>query len=310
MIVRCGIADARITQPKPGTLVRQDPMRWFDEWRALSARMDGLLRAATFFTGTLENVGRHDHVGVIGKSLLPELEAVTRALETFRREHAAELPAEGRLALDDFLKTDWRAGLNIGQLQALAPMVVCRSRFEYAIRSSESNAISLVELSFQHLRRSILVDEQVRARWQTAFTRGEPACERLGAVHLLGHGVWAFKVSGERAATDLVLAEPLERLKADVERVARTVVLTEWKLVRDDDAVEQAALEARRQATTYASGVLGGLELRGTRYIVLVSHSEVQPPADHLEADIVYRHIALPVEPATPSKAAQRTKAG
>jgi hypothetical protein len=281
-------------------------VKWLEEWRALSERIDGLIRATTFFTATLENFGRQDHLGVIGKSLLPEFDEVTEALRSFRCEHGEEVSEAGRQALDDYLKENWRRGLDIGQLQVVAPLVVCRSRFEYAVRETEAAATSLVELAFEHLRRSILVDEQIRSRWQLAFNDGEPRCEQLGAVHLLGHGVWAFKVSGERAITDLVLAEPLRNLRAQVDRAARTVVMTEWKLVRETDQPETKAAEARLQAGAYAAGVIGGLELKRTRYVVLVSKEEIELPDDRNEGAVLYRHINLAVSPQTPSVAAKK----
>src|SRR3989442_569356 len=44
-----------------------------------------------------------------------------------------------------------------------------------------------------------------RAAHYRAFEAGVPACESLGACHLLAHSVWAFKTSAEGERTDLVL---------------------------------------------------------------------------------------------------------
>lgn len=266
-----------------------------------------MLRAAGFFTGTLENFGRKDHVGAVEGALLPELDEISVLLERYRRECAIEIPSGARQALDDYLAVERASDLNIGRLQALATLVILRSRFEYALRASEAEVISLVELAFEHLRRQILVDEQTRTRWQDAFVKGEVQCEKLGAVHLLAHGVWAFKVQGERAVTDLVLAEPAQSTARTIGRVARTVALTEWKLVRDGESVEAKAKEARLQTAAYAAGILGGLELRSRRYVVLVAPHELDLPDDRVEGRVVYRHVGIVVDPATPSVAARRS---
>jgi hypothetical protein len=163
--------------------------------------------------------------------------------------------------LSKFLSEDWDSALNTGEMQVLAALAVLRSRFDYAARDSETTARSLVELAFEHLRRSIVVNPDIRRQWEAGLKDRETACERLGAVHLLAHGIWAFKVAGGGQATDLVLAEPLAGELDRVQRVARTIALTEWKLVRRRDNLNEIAREAREQAKDYASGILGTLEL-------------------------------------------------
>ena len=56
------------------------------------------------------------------------------------------------------------------------------------------------ERAFLHLRRLLAVDRDVRAKWKAAYEgkQGEVACEALGAVHLLSHGIYAFKVDERR----------------------------------------------------------------------------------------------------------------
>jgi hypothetical protein len=94
-------------------------------------------------------------------------------------------------------------------------------------------------------------------------------------VHLLLHGIWAFKVHTPDERTDLVLQEPI-RDYDEVERSAEALVLTEWKIVRNDSQREEKAKKARNQARIYAGSVLGGVELRQYRYIVLVSKDRLQ----------------------------------
>ena len=128
----------------------------------------------------------------------------------------------------------------------------------------------LSERAFNHLNRSIVVDNELRAKWNKAFKREEPACEKLGAVHLLLHGIWAFKVDAEGERTDLVFNEPILE-SSSVERTAEALVLTEWKRVLSPTETEAMAAEARKQAARYTVGALGGVELAGYRFIVLVS---------------------------------------
>ena len=36
-------------------------MKWIQEWRALSDRIEGLLQAVSFFASTYDAMGRNDH---------------------------------------------------------------------------------------------------------------------------------------------------------------------------------------------------------------------------------------------------------
>ena len=65
------------------------------------------------------------------------------------------------------------------------------------------------ERAFAHLQRHFVADAECRDKWTSAFTDGEVACEALRALHLLLHGLWAFKVDNAGARTDLVFQEPL-----------------------------------------------------------------------------------------------------
>jgi hypothetical protein len=84
--------------------------------------------------------------------------------------------------------------------------------------------------------------------------------EGLGAVPLLWHGIWAFKVSA-KGITDLVFNEPFEDLE---QRGVEALVLTEWKLAGEKNANDRFE-EAHQQAERYTEGALGGSELRGFR---------------------------------------------
>jgi hypothetical protein len=90
------------------------------------------------------------------------------------------------------------------------------------------------------------------------------ACEKLGAVHLLLHGIWAFKVNAAGKRTELVFQEPVSDGGAGPQ-YADGLVLTEWKLAPDGAA--KHFKNARSQARRYAQGSLAGNDWRliGTR---------------------------------------------
>lgn len=160
-----------------------------------------------------------------------------------------------------------------------------------------------VERAFLHLQWSIASTPSIRDAWKEAFKRGETQCESMGATHLLMHGIYAFKVSSSHARTDLVFNEPVDTDRATA--VADGLVLTEWKKVKNLSKVEQRKVRsAAVQADHYATGVLGGIELRRVRYVVLVSEHLMPLPADEHHENHVVRFINIAVDPESPSAAA------
>jgi hypothetical protein len=180
-------------------------------------------------------------------------------------------------------------------------LVSFRAEFEYHLSDTAAVAMRLSERAFVHLQRSIVVDSELRRKWIEAFNKDEPACEKLGPVHPLLHGIWAFKVNTEGERTDLVFNEPI-RESSSVERTAEALVLTEWKRVLSQIETEAKAAQARKQAARYTVGALGGVELAGYRFIVLVSKEHLTLPEDQSENGIRYQHINIAVDPKSPSK--------
>jgi hypothetical protein len=87
-----------------------------------------------------------------------------------------------------------------------------------------------------------------------------------------------------------------------MQRYANGLVLTEWKKASLEDDAGKRFEEARSQARRYAQGALAGSELRGYRYAVVVSRSQVTVPDDVEENGVVYRHINVAVDPRPPSR--------
>jgi hypothetical protein len=105
------------------------------------------------------------------------------------------------------------------------------------------------ERALLHLQRILAVDPDVSAKWMEAFNTNEMACERLGSVHLLSHGIYAFKVDAAGARTDLVFNEPPP--DALLTQAVEGMVLTEWKIAKD-----AKHLEWRRRETWRLEAVL------------------------------------------------------
>ena len=86
------------------------------------------------------------------------------------------------------------------------------------------------------------------------------------------------------------------------------MVQTEWKVARASKNVEKLYHdEAKNQINLYSAGVLGGVELVNTRYIVIVTDEDyMERVADIEENSVTYRFVNIPVDPGAPSKAARK----
>lgn len=276
-------------------------MSWQTEWDAISNRIASTIEAGTFLTRTGQAVGS-DYHGV-SSVLIQNAKDTYRELIKFQDAYAALLPDRAADQLSRFLQNTrhWFTGSHLGGwsgLQALAPLASFRAEFTHLISATAAVARSLVERAFLHLQRSIVADEDVARKWRAAFDRGETACEQLGSVHLLQHGIWAFKVSAEGERTDLVLGTRLE-ITPEIRASSEALVLTEWKVVRGD--CEAQAARALQQAKRYAVGCLAGYELESIRYLVLVSAGLIDVPENHQEGSVTHRYVNISVQPAVPS---------
>lgn len=287
-------------------------MSWQNEWQAIAGHIRGFSASASLFLMS----GGSDTFSVARKQLLPHAKKVYDLIKKFKEDYETILPPyvseciatliRERDAL--FSKTSpMVTGSEREDVQArLCVLDSIQAELAYHLSDFSIIAKRLSERAFLHLQRSIVADSSIRQKWLDAFNEGEVACEKLGGVHLLLHGIWAFKVHTPEERTDLVLQEPIRNL-AEVGQAAEALILTEWKTVKNKSEQKKKAEEARRQASIYASSVLGGVELRQYRYLVLVSEKRLPEISDIQEGNIVYRHINIAVIPEPPSQAA-RTK--
>ncbi len=149
-----------------------------------------------------------------------------------------------------------------------------------------------------------MADDEIRKKWLTAFNKHETACEKLGAVHLLLHGIWAFKSNAEGGRTDLVLGNKLE-VNDDVIGAARGLVLTEWKLLKPNKKPVDVRNDAKFQAKRYTEGILAGFELHSERYLVMVSEEEFEVPENTTDGLVTYKVVPIVLNRKPPSLAAK-----
>ncbi len=288
-------------------------MHYIDQWKALSARIRGLAEAVEFdwrcFGAT--NTGNSRFLLTQASELVDTLTELKAALE--HAGHATAADAVGRvLALERIRAVRESTETPDAQVQNVRSCLVALRAFEaemtFLLSDSQQSMRTRSERAFRHLIWQIVVDDEVRQKWRKAFDdtkHGEVQCEKLGAVHLLWHGIYAFKFDAAKGGrTDLVFKEPL----GDQETYADALVLTEWKKATKSDAHTKFS-EAVRQAENYArAGPLAGNELRGYRYAIVVTEKQVEPPPDETRDGVTYRHINIAVDPDTPSRAARRAR--
>lgn len=287
-------------------LIGQDKgflLSWRTEWKAISDRIEGLLTAGQFYVQVWQ--GKASKNGTIRNVLLPHAVSIFEQIKKYKELYSSNLSVDAQSSIEQFISnnaTHFTAG-NTKEIDGLRELLVrlvsfC-AEFTFKLSNIQEVAKRITERAFEHLKRSIIADESIKSRWIDAFNRGELYCEKLGAAHLLLHGIWAFKAHAVRERTDLILGEPLMDLSI-VESTAEALVLTEWKVVRND--LNQKAKEAYAQAKLYGEGSLAGFELAGYRYLVLVSEDRLKEiPSPIIESEVTYKYINIPVNPSTPS---------
>jgi hypothetical protein len=283
---------------------------WQTDWKALSVRITSLLDAGHFYAQMLGNVTSD---AIAGAQVLNQgASGIFREIENiFLTKPAASLPPEVDICLMKFCN-DYRHEFKATLTQPnrviqkvhffLTALRSLQSEIDYLLTDTEVVARNLVDRAFLHLQRAIIADPTVRRTWKKAFEDGETACEKLGAVHLLQHGIWAFKAYAAGERTDLVLSQPLQ-LTPQIEAASEALVLTEWKLLRKEGELATKADEALKQARLYGVGALAGFELATRRYLVIVSKDRLdEMPADRIDGNVMYQYKSIAVEPKYPSQ--------
>lgn len=284
-------------------------MDYRDEWAALDNRISALARAAEYVAAVLPRAPG-DGFGVVRKRIAREMTEITTALETFHKNFARNLEAPAVKALESFLSDKWVSDapeMINANLVGIAALLTLQSEFNYTLRDIEALMRIRADNAFDHLRALLHVDKELRGRWRAALANeNEPGCERLGALHLLSHGIRGFKMHGQRSITDLVFQEPLDN--EAIGGAQNALILTEWKVVRQPKEMKDKVEEAIAQMREYRAGVLGHSELRNTRYIVVVTNVVVkhQRVVSSKESNVIYHVETLPLHGLTPSEVAKK----
>lgn len=281
---------------------------WKNEWDAISTRIAGIVGASEF----LFRSGEADQAystNVLVENCTQTAEVVLNLLR-----YGGALPPKASAAIARF-KIWWgqtwgRSSPETPRLSGFAAvqasvvlLASVRAELDHLLADHDEIIRSHVTRGFHHLQRSLIVDDDLRAKWLAAFEKGETSCEQMGGVHLLLHGIWAFKASSTGERTDLVLGTRLV-VDQDVIASAHGLVLTEWKLVRKGDSPEEKRLTAKRQAALYSERSLAGFELESEKYLVLVGKEEFEVPGDESVGTTKYRVMPLFLNPRSPSVSA------
>jgi hypothetical protein len=276
-------------------------MSFHDAWRNISARIKGLNEAAKL------NALIHPNATSTGSTrfLQEQAREVFSELNEFHNRFKDILPIATRTVLERadglVFKPEPSAPVQYNRGTAANDLIhlqAIESAVTFSLADTDNRVFSTTELALQHLQRSLVVEESLRSRWDVAFERGETYLEQLGAVHLLSHGIFAFKVNAAGARTDLVMPD---KDPAEASMYATGLVLTEWKKADGEKDAAEKFEEARTQARLYASGPLASVELRGTRYAIVVTKNTITHPKD-LELDgIRYRHVNIVISQSVPS---------
>lgn len=274
------------------------------EWDRIAARIRGLdsalstLRSDRMFGPMVER-----------QYIYPVVRGLVADIGGFLAAHEQALGPPARAALQSGLEClqrlipqahDTQSGVSPALVATLRAL---ESEVAFHLHDFDAEAAPVAERAFLHLQRSLVVDEDIRAKWRRAFdSGGETACEKLGAAHLLLHGIYAFKTDAKGERSDLILGEQLA-VDMRLRRAALALLLTEWKVARAADEVPGRFEEARRQADRYIAGHLAGFEIHRFRYLVVVSEDHSEELGDLIERDITYRRINLAISPSSPSRA-------
>lgn len=278
---------------------------WQEHWRRIVARIEGLSSAVRIIIDSQQA----SYFGITGY-FHEQWNDIFQEMKQFFATHAHSVPSPALACFEAFCQK--RAAVITAKDAGNAPsrlayLVGLRAELDYLLADNDLRTKRIAERAFIHLQRTIVADEEVRKKWQTAFNKDEESCERLGAAHLIHHALWAFKANATTGGrTDLILGSPPNDDES-ARKALDGLVLTEWKLVKKPAEAANIASIAVTQCELYTTGILAGFELTSTRYIVLVSDKALAVLPDTKGKTATYRHVNISVNPDVPSVAAKAT---
>lgn len=236
--------------------------------------------------------------GISNSSIIPSARSIVGAVVALNNKHDLSPNVKNAIAhFESKMKKDLSGIPGAGF--ALISIGVLKAEIEFASNNPELVYRTQAERAFIHLNRMLVVDKQEQQKWQDAFAKGETDIEKLGALHLLAHGLWAFKAHSAGERTDLIIQQNVNL--DDVSKSMSTLVLTEWK-VADKSNLKEKIEQATTQIEAYSSGSLAASELAHACYAIIVSEKHLDCPADIENNGKLQRFINIVVNPDTPSK--------
>lgn len=191
-------------------------MSWEREWRSIDQLIAELSEIAKDHIAALR-VQSFDDLGTMKNIIVPMIQDIDKRINEFKNRYHTQLPAPALEQLEAFIGNPSFESAGIPNTLENSPSVVSyftgmlrrfRADFNYLTSDLEGVVVRRTARAFVHLQRSIVVDSDLQKRWIEAYQQHETVCEKLGAVHLLLHGIWAFKAHSAGERTDLVLGEP------------------------------------------------------------------------------------------------------
>jgi hypothetical protein len=267
-------------------------MTWVSRWKNISGRILQLQEVSKAYFDSINSFGV-DHYGIGGTSIIPAAKDLSLEIIDLKRSFTRLPPKISALItkLEKNFSGHKFTGIP-GVGGAMVILGVFNAEMNFYLKDHEIVTKEKVRLAFHHLQRSLVADQELHRKWMLAFQESDTLIERLGAVHLLSHGIWGFKVQERGERSDLVHQHPIKI--DDVEAIGAVLAMTEWTRVNAENLTEKSrALQAK--AKTYSGHDLPGTELRTERYLVLVSETPltIPRPANDGEVEFVYINLAL-----------------
>lgn len=251
------------------------------------------------------------HEQGVSTEIQQNVDQVSQAIQDYLSVHRHELPEPAKGAIERYIGFYRRLAAkpvtaDATKTQALVvALASLSSEVAGCLLSDQSSILLASELAFLHLNRTLHVDTTEQAKWAAAFKMGETEVEKFGALHLLRHGIYAFKAHASGARTDLMFQEKCQQSHFEKLPVSG-LVLTEWKLFKGNGNARSAFQQAERQAKEYQATALAGVELRSTRFCIVVSKEQVQTPDDKYDGSVRYKFINIAINRLSPSALARK----
>ena len=195
-------------------------MSYHQQWGILAARIHALTKAGELY-GQLR---ASNDVYSVYKLLAQQCQRILTLIEQYQSDFQDVLPDELFNCFSDFFSGN--DGRNVAvirekpskssALYGLVALSALESEVSFLLSDKQEQIFARSERAFMHLQRLLVVDDTLRGSWRSAFEEsGETKCEKLGAVHLLWHGIFASKRLALPARLISCSRNPLRTLAID-----------------------------------------------------------------------------------------------